>query len=43
MILSVSVSHGLDVGILLAPSPLDVQCMLSGSMEFRCSVNSSEY
>ena len=42
-ILSVSVSSGLDVGITLVPSPSDVHYMFSGSIEFRCSVNSSEY
>ena len=40
---SVSVSPRLDVGSFLVPSPSDVQCMFSGSMKFRCSVNSSEY
>ena len=42
-ILSVSVSPGLDVGITLVLLPSDVHCMFSGSMEFRGSVNSSEY
>ena len=43
-ILSFSVSPGsVDVGITLVPSPSDVHCMFAGSMEFRCSANSSEY
>ena len=40
---SISVSHVLDAGISLVPSYSHFQSMFSGLMEFRYSVNSSEY